>query len=102
MCPICLNNHLLSGRTPEFVERRTLYDSIALTAAIVPILTIYFSIFTAPAVVGFIIWSWNKPGAITPRTKWRFMLALLIALGNILLIGAIFIILVAGALSVRR
>jgi len=40
--------------------------------------------------------------AITPRTKWRFMLALLIALGNILLIGAIFIILVAGALSVRR
>ena len=89
LCPICFQS---SAGSPEFVARRTLYDSIALTAAIAPfllILTAYLTFFTAPAVVGFSIWTWNKPGTITPRSRWRFTVAMLIAGLNILFIAAV-------------
>jgi uncharacterized RDD family membrane protein YckC len=99
LCPSCFNGCLT---TPEFVQRRTMYDSIALTLALVPnllIFTIYFTVFTAPAVVGFTIWSWKKPGAVTYRTKWRFMVALVIASINILFIGIFLVVLLFGALK---
>jgi len=100
LCPNCFNGYLVAGRSPEFVQRRTLYDSIALTLALVPnllIFTVYFTFLTAPAVVGFTIWSWKKPGAITPRSKWRFIVALMIAAVNILFVAIIIITLLVGA-----
>ncbi len=94
LCPACFNNH--TG-DPVFVQRRTLYDSIALTAALVPNLLIYFTIFTAPIVVGFAIWSWKKPGSITPRGRWRFVVALMVAATNILFVVAGILALAVGA-----
>ena len=102
LCPSCFNSRFNSGVAPEFVQRRTLYDSIALTAAVLPnlfLLTIYFTLFTAPAVVGFSIWSWKKQGSITPRTSWRFVVAVMIASVNLLFIGAILVTLLAGAIK---
>lgn len=100
LCPRCFNGHLNKDQTPEFVQRRTLYDSIALTGALLPILllfTIYFTVLTAPAVIGFSIWSWNKQSTITPRTSWRFIAAIVIAAVNVLFVAAIIVTLVSGA-----
>ena len=97
VCPACFNSHTAD---PAFVPRRTLYDSIALIAALLPnllLFTIYFTVFTAPAVIGFSIWSWKKQSSITPRGNWRFIVALLIAFINILFIGAGIIALTIGA-----
>ena len=102
LCPNCFNSRFNSDVAPEFVQRRTLYDSIALTAAVLPnlfLFTIYFTLFTAPAVVGFSIWSWKKQGSITPRTSWRFVVALMIASVNILFIGAIIVTLLSGVIK---
>ncbi|HEY3741990.1 MAG TPA: RDD family protein [Bryobacteraceae bacterium] len=99
LCPNCLNQHLASGRPTEFVQRSTLYDSIALTLALVPnlfLLTIYLTFFTAPIAIGFTIWSWKKQGSITPRTKWRYVVALLVSSVNLLFILLIMALLTAG------
>jgi uncharacterized RDD family membrane protein YckC len=99
LCPSCLNAHVASGQTPQFVQRRTLYDSIALTVAVIPnlfLITVYFTVFTAPAVVGFTIWSWKKPGSITPRSKWRFVLALVLASVNLGFVAIIILTLFAA------
>ena len=99
LCPTCFNGHFNGGLTPEFVHRRTLYDSIALIAAVIPnlfLITVYFTFFTAPAVVGFTVWSWRKPRSVTPRTNWRFVVALIVASINILFIAAMLIVLIAG------
>ena len=99
LCPNCFNGHQLSDRNPQFVQRRTLYDSIALTAAVLPnlfLITIYLTFLTAPAVIGFSIWSWRKPGSITPRTNWRFVVAMMIASVNILFVIAIVVALVTN------
>ena len=104
LCPSCLNGHLARGTTPEFVQRRTLYDSIALTAALAPnlfLITMYLTFFTAPIVVGFTIWSWRKPGTITPRSKWRFVVALLFSSVNMVFITVIIVVLLAGILRGR-
>ena len=100
LCPNCFNAHVNAGRTPEFVQRRTLYDSIALIGAVLPnlfLITIYLTFLTAPAVVGFSIWSWRKESSLTPRTRWRYVLALMIASVNILFVVAIIATLVTGA-----
>jgi uncharacterized RDD family membrane protein YckC len=105
LCPNCFNGHLDSGLTPEFVQRRTLYDSIALTAALIPnllILTVYLTFFTAPIIVGFTIWSWRKPGSITPRTRWRFVVALLFSGFNLFFIIALLAVLIASVLRAAR
>lgn len=99
LCPNCLNQHLASGRSLEFVQRRTLYDSIALTLALVPNLVFIFLSFTfltAPIVVGFSIWSWKKPSSITPRTKSRYIVALLVSAVNLLFVAGFLLILLAA------
>ena len=99
LCPNCFNAHVRGGQTAEFVQRRTLYDSIALIGAVLPnlfLITIYLTFLTAPAVVGFSIWSWRKEGSLTPRTRSRYVLALLIAGVNILFVVVIIFTLLVG------
>lgn len=99
LCPSCRDRNLKQG-APEFVEHRTLYDSIAFAAALIPnllIFTIYFTFFTAPAVIGFAIWSWRRPLGLVRTSRWRYWTAILIAGGNIA-----FIVLVIGAIFAAR
>ena len=99
ICPNCFNGLLKPGNMPEFAQRRTLYDSIALTAAVLPnlfLITIYLTFLTAPAVVGFSIWSWKKPGSVIHRTSWRFVLAIVVSSVNISFVVAIIVALAAN------
>jgi len=56
-----------------------LYDNIALGLAVVPVLTCFLFPLTSPVAVAVAIWGWRKPSSLLPRTKARFILAILIA-----------------------
>ncbi len=69
------------------VNRRTLYDGIALTLAIVPVVTVIFwfvTLVTAPLAIGVAIYGWNKPGSLVPQSRVRAILAIVIGLLELL------------------
>ena len=63
--------------------KRTLYDAIALSLAILPLLIFYFTIVTAPIALYLAIRYWNAPLSIVHRTKLRLVLAALLATAQI-------------------
>ena len=76
-CPKCFKN---SKEKIGTVQGRTfLYDDLMLGIALVPLLIIYFTIFTAPIVIIGSIYFWNKVKTPYPRSKWRFIMAIIIA-----------------------
>jgi DNA-directed RNA polymerase subunit RPC12/RpoP len=82
-CPACLSNGATEKRVPALETRRTLWDTAALGCAVLPTIFLvffYFWIFTAPATIFLSIRYWSRPSSIIPRTKVRFVIAILIAL----------------------
>lgn len=94
-CPSCLIPANASGPIQALEKRRTLFDSIALALATLPALLLFYpSIFTAPVIIYLAIRYWKKPSSIIPRGKWRFVVALLVAilelgLGAVVIVAAI-------------
>ncbi len=78
-CPKCLEVGKTKGKIKNLENRRTLYDSIALTLALVPLLIFYFTIVTAPMAIYIAIRYWNAPRSIVHRTKIRYALAIFFA-----------------------
>jgi len=77
LCPGCIER----GRSEESLEvlvtRRTLYDGMALSLSVLPLLFFFVTLFTAPLSIFIALRFWKKPGSILPRTKMRFVLAIL-------------------------
>jgi hypothetical protein len=89
LCPACFTTRMRSGQSPEFVQSVRLYDSIALTVALLPnvvVVLIMMTLLTAPGVIGFTLWNWKKPTSVTPRNKWRFVVAIVVAALDIVII----------------
>ena len=59
---------------------RVLYDEAALALAILPLLMWPATILTAPATLFVVVRFWKAPGSVVPRSKFKFVLAALIAL----------------------
>lgn len=85
ICPICLENGKTSEKMTRLVDRRVSYDRIALMVALLPILTIWFTIITAPIALFLSIRYWNAPLSIVSRTRIRFILAIIAAVIQIVL-----------------
>lgn len=80
-CPTCLTSGDPRNQIQALEKQRTLFDSIALALATLPILLFFYpSIFTAPVVVYLAIRYWKKPSSLIPRGKWRFVVALVVVL----------------------
>lgn len=82
-CPACLSHGAAEKRVAALETRRTLWDTVALGCAVLPTIFFvffYFWIFTAPATIFLSIRYWSRPSSIIPRTKVRFIVAMLIAL----------------------
>src|SRR5437016_1028123 len=60
-CPACLEIGRKKGKIKSLENQRTLYDSIALSLAILPLLMAYFTILTAPMALYVAIRYWNAP-----------------------------------------
>ena len=82
-CPACLEAGRRNDRANDLQTRRTLWDGVALLLAVVPILFWPVTLFTAPAAIFVVLKYWRRPPGILPRTRVRFVLALLIALAQV-------------------
>lgn len=78
-CPTCLEVGRKKGRITRLEHRRTLYDNIALSLAILPLLIFYFTLVTAPMALYMAIRYWNAPGSIVHRTRVRYVIAIILA-----------------------
>ena len=79
LCPLCFERARHQEQMPELVSNRVLYDSIALSLAILPLLFFPLTIFTAPMAIYMSMRHWKSPSSLLPRTKIRFIAAILIA-----------------------
>lgn len=87
LCPKCLE----AGREKKTIEslehERPLYDSIALLLAVFGLFCMfcmpYFTVFLAPAALFVSIRYWNAPVGMASPNKARFVIAILLALGEI-------------------
>ena len=90
LCPRCIETGKQKGKMKNLENRRILYDDIALSLAVVPMIIFYFSLLTAPIALFIAIRYWNAPGSIVARSKIRFVVAIGIATLQLLGWGAIF------------
>jgi hypothetical protein len=80
-CPACLEVGKAKGKIKNLDNHRTLYDTIAMTLAILPVVTIAFwfaTMITAPIALFVAIRYWNAPLSIVRRTKIRYVIAILV------------------------
>jgi uncharacterized paraquat-inducible protein A len=83
LCPSCIDKGRRNEEFETLVTQRTLHDSLALSLAGLPMLFFPATVVTAPIAIYISIRHWNKPGSILPRTKFRFVFAVIIALAQI-------------------
>lgn len=79
-CASCIESGKKKGRIQKLENRRTLYDSLALAVALFPMLFVYTTIISAPIVLYIAFRHWNAPSSVVPRTRWRMVLAIVLAL----------------------
>jgi hypothetical protein len=79
-CPGCVSVGRSKGRLASLEPRRMLYDSLALTIAIVGCLTGPLGVVCGPAAAFVAIRFWTKPSSIIPRTKVRAVIAIILGL----------------------
>lgn len=83
LCPSCIaGSSKRADAGAAFVKDRVLYDSIALSLAALPVVLVFLwflTIVTAPLALGFAIYGWKKPGSLLRRSRWRLVLAAILA-----------------------
>jgi len=83
ICPRCMEAQRKKGRLDSLETERTLYDQVALSLAVLPMITVYLTVLTAPAAIFVSLKYWKAPGSLVRSSKTRFVLALLIAAAQI-------------------
>jgi hypothetical protein len=99
-CPLCIEAGIKQGAMPHLRNSITPYDSLALAVAVLPpatIIGIYFLIFTAPAALILAIYGWNKPPGMLTWRRGRLVLAMLIAVAEIVAVVGFIVSLAMGA-----
>jgi len=76
LCPACLQSGKKKGDLPELENRRTIYDSAALSTALLPLLMWPVTLVTAPLAIYLAVLSFFRPSSLIPRTRGRAWLAL--------------------------
>lgn len=83
VCFPCLETGKANNRIGGLEKSRFLYDSMALSLSLIPMLFIYITIVTAPIAIFMVFRYWKKPLSIVPRTKIRYIAAFFIAVVQI-------------------
>ncbi len=78
-CPACLEIGKAKGKIKSLENQRTLYDGIALSLAVYPLLIFYLTPVTAPVALFVAFRYWNAPRSIVHRTKMRYVAAIILA-----------------------
>jgi len=80
VCTACLEAANRNGKAAALASSRFHFDSLALAMSTLPILTWIFSMLTAPFALGFALFTWRRECSIVPRSKLRFLAAVLFSL----------------------
>ncbi len=67
------------GRIVNLDRHRVLYDSVALKVAVFPMITVWFTLVSAPIALYLAIRHWKSPTSLVRRTKIRFIFAMALA-----------------------
>ncbi len=98
LCPSCLEAGRKKDTITALKTRVTRWDQIALMLAVIPLISIYFTVFTAPAALFISLWKWKSTSQYpVHRGKARFVIAILLSLVQI----GLWVALVSGFLSGR-
>ncbi len=81
LCATCIEAGRKKKSLKNVENRRVLYDDMALAFAILPLISFFFTVITAPIAIFLAIRHWNTPTSIIPRkSKVRMLVAIGIAL----------------------
>jgi hypothetical protein len=83
VCPSCFEAGREKKKMVNLETHRVLYDDIALAIAIIPALFIWVTIITAPISIYLSLRHWKSPTSIIPRTKIRFIIAIMLSVVQI-------------------
>jgi hypothetical protein len=84
LCPSCLEIGKSKGKLKTLQNNRVLYDNAALALALLPILIFWTTLITAPVALFVALRYWKAPSSLLPRTKIRFIFAIVIAIVQML------------------
>ena len=93
LCPTCIATGKKKGRLHQLDTQFTLYDTMALNLALLPLLLVWIAPFTAPAALYLVLRHWKTPLSALPRTRIRFVFAFILAALQLLGLAALGIIL---------
>jgi len=83
-CARCIESDTKEKKkSPRAGQRYVYYDSIALGIALGGLVFYVLSIVLAPLSLYFVIRHWNSPRSVIPRSRWRFVLAAILAVGEL-------------------
>jgi len=101
LCPSCIDAGKNKGKMEELENQRTRYDRLALALAMLPalLITMYFTIFTAPAALFVTLRYWKAPLSPVRPWRWRFVLAFLLGVMEISAIGLFITMIVLEAIA---
>lgn len=83
VCTACLEAMRKAPGANTLASSRFHFDSAALGLSTLPILTWIFSLFTSPIALGFALYTPRRECSIVPRSKIRFVLAILFSAATI-------------------
>lgn len=78
LCPNCIAS--ASSQAVETVNQRTLYDSLALSLSLVPILIWPITVVTSPLALGFVIYGWRKPRSLVGGGRGKLVAAAILSI----------------------
>jgi len=85
LCPSCLEGGR-EGDLPRLLHNRHfLHGEVALALSIFPLLFIFPTIVTAPAVLFYVIWFWKDYSGVLSQQRLKMILAFLLASSQVLL-----------------
>ena len=79
LCIHCLHSGREKRKISSLENKRTLFDTLALNLAFWPMLFVFPTLITAPAALFVTLRYWKSQGSLLPRSRFRFVLAFLLA-----------------------
>lgn len=101
LCPSCLVAGIQSGADARLQQEQTLYDSIALTLGIAPMITVWFAGFGGAAAIYAALRYWKQPTSIVRRWGWRKYAAIVFGLGELAFLAALIVAVIAQTQRAR-
>jgi hypothetical protein len=89
LCPGCFEKGVATQKLDTMETRRTMYDSLALMYATLPLVLVSPAVIGAPVALYTVLRRWNAPSSVTPRTRIRFYIAAVLALFEIAFFGGL-------------